>query len=1088
MFKFRYCILLFFLFALTTLCGQGRFPIQVYPILTPPYSLRLSDYAQFGSQRLVINVQVQDATIANLPIRLHIKFENFNGSSIENIPNFPIQPIYLNGGETRIFFGEDLAPYFNPDNLIFNGYSREQYRRTGQLPEGYYRVTAQIRHYYTNRLISNIGFTSAHFALGKPPILLKPDNETELGNIPGAPLTFSWQNSRTIVPGANVQYKFEMWELRLPGINPYVYVNSMAPFYTEQSFMSPLQIYPAMHNFEPGMKYAWRVTAGDVMDLVPFEQDGKSEVRTFTFMSKCDPPANLKVEQKSRDALYSWTPNTNHTSYTVEAEDITDGTQRSYTTYDNRYTLRELDYGHEYRLRVRAICNGNDFHPSDFTEWVKFKLAEPPKRDSCPDCECGEVDRSNIPPITNFELKRDLKKGDIVYRPSTETRFEIITAKEVGNGVYEGQFYFMWEIYGAKVLANYENLQVNTDNIVLSGLKFETVQTLGLVANVDAIEDALDGDDGDENNSGEDNKDIPHDTIITDFDLPDNPQITYNEDDGTITITDENGDNPITIDLPKDENGNTNFPVTIVDNNGDTYIVTQDESGNINIEKQQTEQEEKQISNSNTGDSTAVYIFYNNIRYGNGEKVVIPKESGKSIKIYACDAKGNVLKDSVGWQGITSYNKSDTFATYDISNITEERGKNIGVTHNKLSCNITLLIVDGTFSRCEETGIYVNKYGYDEMDATNANDDHISVASNSETYVKLNISGQTDLSRLYFDVDTNMVRIELTSDPKILKIRAGDFSHDITLLKVATQSNRASFFTQLTICIYKEIKIEDAKVYAIYQLGNPETMPEALNTDLIRQEANNYLKYQTASIRNVLPMSYESIDFDKNHNGVIDFYNDGNNPETSAIYDYLKDKGATATSIVLIKNRINDIWRISDSINVGDDTITIINPVHKLDINNSYVISLPNGENAEIFKIVEFVNASTLVIDTDPNTPGNQGFVYDHPKVSGDDILSHRIKPESVIVAGLSASLRRNRPALIVGVTETDIGYLFAHEFMHAYKIWDINNETNIMHYRKSITTVRLNPFTFTIQRVVETGTPDETGETQNQWHDISRD
>jgi hypothetical protein len=671
--------------------AQGRFPIQVYPILTPPYSLRLSDYAQFGSQRLVINVQVQDATITNLPVRLHIKFENFNGSSIENIPNFPIQPIYLNGGETRIFFGEDLAPYFNPDNLIFNGYSREQYRRTGQLPEGYYRVTAQIRHYYTNRLISNIGFTSAHFALGKPPILISPDNEVELGNIQGAPLTFSWQNSRTIIPGANVQYKFEMWELRLPGINPYVYVNSMPPFYTEQSFMSPLQIYPAMHNFEPGMKYAWRVTAGDIMDLVPFEQDGKSEVRTFTFMSKCDPPANLKVEQKSRDAVYSWTPNTNHTSYTVEAEDITTGTQRSYTTYDNRYTLQELDYGHEYRARVRAICNGNDFHPSDFTEWVKFTLTRPPNpQDSCPECTCEDIDKSKIPPVTNQELRRDLKKGDIIYRPSTETRFEIITAKEVGNGVYEGQFYFMLDIYGGKVLANYKNLQVNTDNIVLKGLKFKTVKTFGFVANVDAIEDALDGDDGDENsNNNQDNNDIPHDTVITNFDLPDNPQITYNDSTGQITLTDENGNNPIIIDLPKDENGNINFPVTVVDDNGDTYIVTKDENGSVNIEKQeQGQQQDEQIPAL-----IKPYYLIEGHKFYNGETIYLPV-SNNTIKIKGYQDSLTLFNNSSVWTGFNSKIDSATYAFIPKVISTDIKGTVLSTTFLKnhtLKCNVVVL-------------------------------------------------------------------------------------------------------------------------------------------------------------------------------------------------------------------------------------------------------------------------------------------------------------------------------------------------------------------------------------------------------------
>jgi hypothetical protein len=48
--------------------------------------------------------------LTNLPVRLHIKTENMSGSSIETHPNIAILPIYLNGGEIRVFFGKDLAP------------------------------------------------------------------------------------------------------------------------------------------------------------------------------------------------------------------------------------------------------------------------------------------------------------------------------------------------------------------------------------------------------------------------------------------------------------------------------------------------------------------------------------------------------------------------------------------------------------------------------------------------------------------------------------------------------------------------------------------------------------------------------------------------------------------------------------------------------------------------------------------------------------------------------------------------------------------------------------------------------------------
>ncbi|MDR0620059.1 MAG: fibronectin type III domain-containing protein, partial [Bacteroidales bacterium] len=412
MYKHRYLTVLILLITTSyTLFAQTRYPIYVHPVLTPPYSLRISDYGQAGSTRLVIHVNVNDFTVTNLPVRLHIKMENLSGGSVETHPNAAVMPIYLNGGEVRIFFGEDLAPYFNIDNLVFSGYSKEQYRRTGQLQEGFYRITVHVRHFLTGRIISNEGPAMGWFALGKPPQLISPNNDAELGQVQGSPLVFSWQHSSPAVPGAMIQYNFEMWDLRLPEISPYVYVNSMPAMHSSTERMSPLQIYPAMLNLEPGMRYAWRVTAFDMMNQVPFEQDGKSEVRTFTYLSKCDAPTNLRVEEKGKDAVYTWDADSKHTSYTVEAENVTTGFNNIYTLYDNKKTLKGLDYGHEYRLRVRAVCNNNDMYPSDFSDWKTFRLTPPPERDSSNNYECGNIDKSTIPPITNYELRRDLKEG-----------------------------------------------------------------------------------------------------------------------------------------------------------------------------------------------------------------------------------------------------------------------------------------------------------------------------------------------------------------------------------------------------------------------------------------------------------------------------------------------------------------------------------------------------------------------------------------------------------------------------------------------------------------------------------------------------
>ena len=80
---------------------------------------------------------------------------------------------------------------------------------------------------------------------------------------------------------------------------------------------------------EPGIKYAWRVTASDVGGLVSFEQDGESEIRTFTYKALCDSVTELKAISTGKKGSFSWTPGSNHTSYNVEVRNQTSGWLRA---------------------------------------------------------------------------------------------------------------------------------------------------------------------------------------------------------------------------------------------------------------------------------------------------------------------------------------------------------------------------------------------------------------------------------------------------------------------------------------------------------------------------------------------------------------------------------------------------------------------------------------------------------------------------------------------------------------------------------------------------------------------------------------
>ncbi|MDR2804476.1 MAG: hypothetical protein LBB85_02375, partial [Dysgonamonadaceae bacterium] len=92
-------------FATKNVDAQTAYPVYVQPQLMPPYALTLADYAQPGSQRLLVSIQVRDVNIINLPVRLHLKIENMTGTVVESLPNLTVTPLYLTGGEVRILFG-----------------------------------------------------------------------------------------------------------------------------------------------------------------------------------------------------------------------------------------------------------------------------------------------------------------------------------------------------------------------------------------------------------------------------------------------------------------------------------------------------------------------------------------------------------------------------------------------------------------------------------------------------------------------------------------------------------------------------------------------------------------------------------------------------------------------------------------------------------------------------------------------------------------------------------------------------------------------------------------------------------------------
>ena len=302
--------ILLFLF-LSIVAMAQRAPVGVTTILTPPYTSSLSEMSKSGSTRLMVNLHVNDVTVSELPVKLHIKMES-SGITIESLPTQAVSPMFLGGGELRVLTGDDFAQYLQLNNLNFKGFSKTAYQKSGRLPGGLWKISVSVRHFYSNKTISNVGTATAWITTYQSPVLTSPADKEKAPSNAGLPLTFSWLASKHTGGTAAVMYRFEMWERRVEGVPAQAVVTSVPPIYTTETAGRYVSVFPVSLALEPGMKYCWRVTAYDPAGMVTFENNGESEVRTFQYLDRCPEVCGLTVELKDNCGYASWEDNAVH--------------------------------------------------------------------------------------------------------------------------------------------------------------------------------------------------------------------------------------------------------------------------------------------------------------------------------------------------------------------------------------------------------------------------------------------------------------------------------------------------------------------------------------------------------------------------------------------------------------------------------------------------------------------------------------------------------------------------------------------------------------------------------------------------------
>ena len=179
------------LFLFTSSLHAQEYPVRVTTVLTPPYSLYLSDYASPEGNALQVIVQLMELDRPEYRVKLRVTIEGM-GITLRTKPSYMPRAIVLQGGVPEILTGADFSGYFNPNNLDFLGISRHEFMKKGTFPEGFYTFKIEVVDYVREVVVSNAGLTNAWIVLNDPPIINLPFNNEKLIATDPQNIMFSW--------------------------------------------------------------------------------------------------------------------------------------------------------------------------------------------------------------------------------------------------------------------------------------------------------------------------------------------------------------------------------------------------------------------------------------------------------------------------------------------------------------------------------------------------------------------------------------------------------------------------------------------------------------------------------------------------------------------------------------------------------------------------------------------------------------------------------------------------------------------------------------------------------------------------------
>jgi|GEM_PF-310730 len=439
-----------------------QFPVQASLQLKPPYSLYLADYTAPGTDKLTLNLLLKELDRADYQVRLRVLIEGA-GITVSTAPNARFAPITLQGGLLQTLGSSELAPYLAPENLVFQGFSKQQYLKTHRLPEGIYQISFEVLDYYRNGAVSNRATVTAWFMLNDPPRFNTPRADQVVKAAFPQNVFFGWLPLHKNSPNAafSTEYAFRLVEIYPIDRNPNDALLTTSPIYetvTENTSLVYDNTAPALI---PGRRYAVRLRAKEKNGLDLFKNDGYSEVLAFTFGEECLAPKAIRVQAESpQRAKITWEGQPGQSRFTVRYREKKEGAEWfSREALVPHAAVTDLKPGTTYEYQVQAYCESV---PGPYSTTSSFTTPQQPQ--SKHDLKCGYADAVVVPanhvllPTASPGMK--LRVGE----------FDLFLTKVTGShGVFSGEGTIFVPLLYANVQVQFRNIWVNENRDVYDG-------------------------------------------------------------------------------------------------------------------------------------------------------------------------------------------------------------------------------------------------------------------------------------------------------------------------------------------------------------------------------------------------------------------------------------------------------------------------------------------------------------------------------------------------------------------------------------------------------------------------------------------